>query len=150
MIFVNDVAAGIFMDSWRTRLHGGFRVDDRRQLLVIHRDHVDRVFSKVAIVRHYDGQRLAKIANLIDRQRIKLHRPQHRAAADAQWFYMLRDVFSGKHRAHTGRGPRRFDVDRFDSRVRAGAAHERHVQGSRGQQIIDEAPGAGHKAQRFF
>ena len=92
MIFVNDVAAGIFMDQRRAGLHRRFRIDDHRQRLVVHRHRLGGVFRQVTIVRHHHGQRLAEITDFIHRQRIKLHRPEHRAAADPQRLHVLRDV----------------------------------------------------------
>jgi hypothetical protein len=63
---------------------------------------------------------------------------------------MLCDVFAGKHGVYTGHCPCCLNIDRFDSRVRAGAAHERHVQSTRRQQIIDEPPGASYKTLGLF
>ena len=150
MIFVNDIAAGIFMDQRRAGLHRGFRIDDRRQYFVIHRHHFDGIFRQITIISDHHRQRLAEIANLIHRQRIELYGPQHRAAADPQRFDMLRDLLAGIHGAHAGHRASRFDIDDFDPRVGAGAAHKRHMQGSRRQQIIDVAPGAGDKALGLF
>ena len=128
MVFVDDIASGIFMNRLRARLHRRFRIDDHRQQIIIHRDHLGGVLRQITIVRHHDRQRLTEIADLIDRQRIKLHRPQHRAAADAQRLDVLLDVLAGKHSVHTGHRARRFDVDRFDLGVSAGTARERDLQ----------------------
>ena len=102
MIFVDDIAAGIFIDCSRAGFHRRFRVYDNRQQFVIHLHRFRGVFRQVAIVRHHHRQRLTEIAHLVDRQRIKLHRPQHRAAADAQRLDMLRDVFAGKDGVNAG------------------------------------------------
>ena len=150
MVFVDDIASGVFMNRLRARLHRRFRIDDHRQQIVIHRDHLCGVFRQIAIVRHHHRQRLTEVANLIDSQRIKLHRPQHRAAADAQRLDVLLDVLAGKHGVHAGHGARRFDIDRFDLGVSAGAARKRDLQCPWRQQVVDVATGAGNEALGFF
>src|SRR6185369_898740 len=93
---------------------------------------------------------LAEIADLVDCEWIELKRLQQRAAADAYRFDAAGDVVPGENRMHAGHLPRRGYVDGFDARVRAGAARERRVQGSRRQQIVDEAAGAGDEALGLF
>src|SRR5918999_2382480 len=63
---------------------------------------------------------------------------------------MLRNIFSAKDRAHAGHRARRIDGNALYSRVRARAAHERSVQGSRRQHVVDVAARAGDEALRFF
>ena len=93
MIFIDDIAAGIFVDCSRARFHRGFRVDDHRQQFVVHLHRFRGVFRQIAISATTTA-RLAEITHLIDGQRIELHRPQHRCRRRAR-LDMLRNIFSG-------------------------------------------------------
>ena len=50
MIFVNDVAANLLMDTRRVGFHSGFRIHDCRQPFEIHRHDFDGILRQIAVI----------------------------------------------------------------------------------------------------
>ena len=120
------------MHSGRTLLESILHVDDRGERLVVDLDGVECVGRGVLGVGDHDGDAVAHVADLVDRERVEGRhldvvgdRPDTRDRA-VEVAELLGAVRRHDVRAIQGRG----DVDVGDLGVCHGAAQDRHVQGA--------------------
>ena len=65
----NDVAASLLVQARRVVFNGFQRIDDDRQRLEFDVDHFERVFGKVAALRHDADHRFTDVAHFAARKR---------------------------------------------------------------------------------
>ncbi len=123
----NDIAARRLMDHRRIIMRGLFLVDGRFQRLVIDIDQRQRVFGNIAVARDDDGDRLADIAHLFDRQGPLVDR---RAQHDQEGFRHFPDVFARHYVEHAGMRLGLGHVDRQDFGMGMRRAQYRGVRGA--------------------
>ena len=119
-----DLATDPFaVDQRQVRLQRVLDRADRRQLLVFDLDQTQRLLRRLLIDRGHRRDRLAVIANLLERQRVLVLRHRHDPIADRQ-------VRPREDTMHARQRRRLADIDAHDLRVAVRAP----------QQLADERP----------
>ena len=124
-----DVRAELLVDQGRPVGHGGFDVDDRRELGDVDRDHLGRVQRLLAGLGHHDRHRVTVEPDLVLGERVVVRdldvlgdRPDERQPSDLQ----VGGRVDADHARHRRRGG---GVDRVDGGVdvrRADHGHPHH------------------------
>ncbi len=102
--------------------HRQLRVHDDRERLVLHVDGIDRIAGDVAIARHNDGYRFARVADDIHGNGAMGRRRKRRR--DRQRFEHRCDLRAGEHGLYALHRSGRSHIDRSDPAVRDVAALE--------------------------
>jgi hypothetical protein len=111
------------------------RVVDRRQLLVVDFDQLDRIGRDVAVLRDHEGDLLVLEQHLaVGQHHLHIAR-ERRHPVQVQGLQVLRR----EHRMHAGQRLRLRDIDRPDPRVAILAAHEVAEQHARQLEVVDIA-----------
>ena len=142
------------MRQRRARQNSVARVNARGQRLVVHHDHVRRVFGDIARARDDDGDRLADETDLVLRQRPRhvnlLDRGMRHVKGKRAVAHGLGQVGLRQHGDDAGEFPRLRRVNAFDQRVGVLAAHEGRVQHARHREVVDEAALAEQQRRIFL
>ncbi len=94
-----NVAADIVMQNWGVRFGGLFDVHHDRQRLVLDFDHVQRVFSDVAVIRNNDGYRFTDVTDLVHCTAVILGWNRH---AHRKWLRHRCHVITGQNTSDSG------------------------------------------------
>jgi hypothetical protein len=127
--------------------HGLLEIDHRRQRVVLHHDRVRGISSDVAIAGHDDGDRLAAVADGVDRDRAMLGRGERRA--DRHRREELGVLGAGEHRFDPLHRLRGAGVDGADAAVGHVAALERHVLHADEGDVVDVGAAALDETRIF-
>ena len=120
-------------------------VEDRRQLLVVDQDELCGLVGDMGVARQHDGDRLADIAHLADRQdRLVVEGRPEIGIGD-----QLADVLGGVDAVDARHVECRACVDPGDPSMRDRAAHDLRVQHARQADIVGVFGAAGHLGGGF-
>ena len=152
-----DIVFGVLPDFRCTGRFGLRDRRDRRRIFVFDQHEFGGVLRSRAAVRDDEGDRLADIADLAARQG-GAGRPEFRRrraqggrrgvaghVTDARYV----QIVDCPDRLHARRQPRRFGIDRENSRLGMGRAHDRAVQRAGQVHVVDISAAAGKKAAIF-
>ena len=142
----DEVARQVVVHLRGVGLHRLHRVGQHRQRCIVHVDQGGRVLGGVAIDRGDRRHRLARVPDLLDRQRVLHHRL---GAEGGQGIGQLLGILAGDHREDAGQraSPARVDAD--DARMGVRAAEHRRVCHARQPHVVGVG-GAPHQQARIF
>jgi hypothetical protein len=139
-----DVVGPVVVQERRVIAERALDIADRGQNLPVDVDLLTRVFSDVLGFADNDGNRLARVAYALARERVvrRLALPgeQVRTRLRRQ---VGRQVGGGEHRVHAGKRTRALDIDAADSRMRERASQERRMEHAGPHDVRDVATPAG-------
>ena len=144
MLMVEHIVAPVGIEARRVSPEGVFGVKHDIERIILDIDQLKRVFEGVFIAGHHNGQRVADVFDLINRQRPK-DRPvglagQVRRAHIRQHRPQVFDICAGEHGPHAGQGRRLSGVYGRDFCVGVDAAHKAHDDHARQNDIGQVLP----------
>ena len=144
------IVGRVIMQLRRVSTSGLFRIDDGRQLFVIHTNPLGGVLRLGAVFGEHDGHAVADITHPIHREGRVFWRDQVRIRDQPSTGYCATAaVFPGIDSDDAGRRFRRAGVDAADPRMGERAAHDRHMQGPRQLDVIGIARIPGDQTRVF-
>ena len=123
------------MDHGRLPGHRELGIDDSGQRLDVDDDGVRGVARRIAVARHDDGHRLARVSDDVGRDGAMRRRGKGRA--DRHRLEQLRDLRAGEHRLDAVHRLGGAGIDRADAAVRDVAALERQVLHAGDLEVVD-------------
>ena len=139
---VRDVRPELLVHEGSAVLRGGLDIDQHLERLVVDVDELRRIDRVRARVRDHDRDTVALVVHLADGEREvlrALHVLGHRPGARHRRLPVVAQIGAGEH-GHDALGRLcRGGVDRRDPGVRIRAADDRHDDGARQGEVVDEA-----------
>ena len=138
--FSGDVGARVRMQPGRRVAHCQQRVEHRLERFIPAGDQLGRILGAIARVGDHDRDRLAHVAHDLARQdRLEqaLH-PRARVHAHGDRPQIGGQIGRGDHIDHPGMRPGQAGVDRADTGVGMGAAHDAGAERPRAPEVVDE------------
>ena len=136
---VAAVRAELLVHQRRTLGQRSLRIDDRWKRLVLDLDQLGRILRAAAAQSGNDGDRVARVAHLVDRQRLVLRRvgvlsrdPRTRQRAVP----LVNEVGTRPRADDVGVRERRTDIHVHYARVRVRASHNVQVNHPRGTKVV--------------